>query len=172
MKSPKQPIGEEALSAWNAGVKEAADVHAAKLVKFMGVARSVGLSHVEIARRLNDAQHFSSASNPWSKNAVQRLAKRLKALALSERLCSKSPFIMRLLEQQDILFQKSTEIVVPDRTKRRPSSCRTGRNNCEWLSYEIGSQWLSLSQNELDLAYSQDRPRHMELRARGHSPTV
>ena len=84
MKSPKQPIGEEALSAWNAGVKEAADVHAAKLVKFMGVARSVGLSHVEIARRLNDAQHFSSASNPWSKNAVQRLAKRLKALALSE----------------------------------------------------------------------------------------
>ena len=87
-------------------------------------------------------------------------------------LCSKSPYIMRLLEQQGILFLKSIEIVVADRTKRRPSSCRTGRNNCEWLSYEIGSQWLSLSQNELDLAEGQDRLRHMELRARGHSPTV
>ena len=91
---------------------------------------------------------------------------------LPARLCSKSPSIMRLLEQQGILFQKSIEIVVADRTKRRPSSCRTGRNNCEWLSCEIGSQWLSLSQNELDLADGQDRPRHMELRARGHSLTV
>ena len=81
-----------------------------------------------------------------------------------EGLCSKSPSIMRLLEQQGILFQKSIEIVVADRTKRRPSGCRTGRNNCEWLGCEIGSEWLSLSQNELDLVDSQDRPRHMELR--------
>ena len=45
MKSPKHPIGEEALSAWNAGVKEAANVHAAKLAKFMGVlGRSVCLT--------------------------------------------------------------------------------------------------------------------------------
>ena len=49
-------------------------------------------------------------------------------------LCSKSPFIMRLLEQLGILFQKSTEIVVADRTKRRPSSCGTGRNNWELLT--------------------------------------
>ena len=49
-------------------------------------------------------------------------------------LCSKSPVIMRLLEQQGILFQKSTEIVVADRTKRRPSSCGTGRNNWELLT--------------------------------------